>query len=73
MKLPALRAPKVLKVLYKFGFRERNQTGSHLTLKNTTGRRVTVPIHSGRDVPKGTLRRIIKDAGLSEKEFLKSL
>ncbi|MBI2010208.1 MAG: type II toxin-antitoxin system HicA family toxin [Candidatus Chisholmbacteria bacterium] len=68
-----MRAPKILKVLYKFGFRERNQTGSHLVLKSSTGHLVTIPVHPGRDVPKGTLRRIIKDAGLTEAQFLKLL
>jgi len=32
-------------------------------------RRVTVPIHPGREVPIGTLRSILRDAGISIESF----
>jgi predicted RNA binding protein YcfA (HicA-like mRNA interferase family) len=31
---------------------------------------VTVPVHFGKDLPKGTLRAIIREAGLTIEEFL---
>jgi predicted RNA binding protein YcfA (HicA-like mRNA interferase family) len=31
---------------------------------------LSVPVHKGRDLAKGTLRGIIKQAGLTEEEFL---
>ena len=73
MKPPTLPPRKVLKALYKIGFVERNQTGSHLTLiHHKKSLRVTVPIHN-RDIPQGTLRAIIKQAGMTVEEFLKLL
>jgi predicted RNA binding protein YcfA (HicA-like mRNA interferase family) len=46
------------------------QSGSHATLIDAdAGRSATVPIHGARDVPRGTLRRIIRDAGLTVEEF----
>lgn len=37
----------------------------------TDGRWITVPVHKGKDVAKGTLYKILKDAGLSYEELLK--
>jgi len=31
----------------------------------------SIPVHKGKDVKKGTLRDLIRDAGLSVEEFLK--
>jgi predicted RNA binding protein YcfA (HicA-like mRNA interferase family) len=36
-------------------------------------RALTVPIHLSKDMPKGTLRTIIRDAGLTVEEFVKPL
>jgi predicted RNA binding protein YcfA (HicA-like mRNA interferase family) len=50
------------------------QKGSHLTLYRAVDRRVlTVPMHFAKDVPKGTLRTIIREAGVSVEEFVKFL
>jgi predicted RNA binding protein YcfA (HicA-like mRNA interferase family) len=46
------------------------QTGSHAKLGHpNTPSRVTVPIHSG-DIKPGTLRSILKQAGMTVEEFL---
>lgn len=45
--------------------------GQHLTLYRASDRRaLTVPIHFSKTVPKGTLRAIIRQAGLTTEEFL---
>lgn len=55
---------KVLRMLKEAGFVEDHQTGSHLILIHPKdGRRVVVPIHA-RDLPKGTLHSILKQARL---------
>ena len=36
-------------------------------------RALTIPMHFATDIPKGTLRTIIREAGLSLKEFAKLL
>ena len=54
----------LLKVLRKDGWLEVGQRGSHLSLKHPTKPgKVTLPMHSG-DLPQGTLKSILKQAGL---------
>ncbi len=71
-KLKPLTAGEVIKKLKRAGFIfDRQAKGSHEIWYNpTTRRRTTVPNHPGVDLPKGTLRAIIKQAGLTVKEFL---
>ena len=72
-RLPALRPRKVLKALRKAGFYEDHRTGSHVILyKEGHPNPVSVPWHS-KALKRGTLFRIIKDAGLTPEEFLKLL
>ena len=71
-KLPVLTGEELIKVLEKMGFEKVRQKGSHVRLKHPDGRVTTVPIHKGRDIPKGLLRKIIReDLGLTVDEFLK--
>ena len=56
--------------LLKAGFYEVGQTGSHVKFAKATNegtRTATVPRH--REVAVGTLRSILRQAGLSENEF----
>ena len=56
----------------KAGFARWRQKGSHLTLyRASDGRALTVPVHFSKTVPKGTLRAIIKQAGLTPEDFLR--
>jgi predicted RNA binding protein YcfA (HicA-like mRNA interferase family) len=74
-KLPALKPKQVVAALLRAGFYVHHQRGSHARLLHP-GRpelRVTVPIHN-RDIPPSFLKhRILKQAGLSEADFLKLL
>ncbi len=70
-ELPALRPREVVKILEKAGFTRWRQRGSHLTLyRASDGRVLTVPLHFSKTVPKGTLHAIIKQAGLTNEEFM---
>ena len=73
--LPSLSPVKVVKALKKAGFVEVRQKGSHLILFNdTTGRRVTIPMHRGKDIKKPLLQKIIElEALMPIKDFLKLL
>lgn len=54
-KLPVVGAKELLKALKKAGFHFSFQSGSHATYKYpVTERRVTVPLHRGKDFKKGT-------------------
>lgn len=69
--LPVLRARDVLRALRKAGFVEKRVSGSHYLLAHPSdpGRAVTVPYHGTRDLKPGTLRSIIRQAGLTVEEF----
>jgi len=73
-KLPVLKAKEVVRLLLRAGFYVHHQTGSHARLlhEDRPELRVTVPIHS-KDVPPSLLKRILKQADLSEEEFLELL
>ncbi len=71
-KLPSLTAKEIIKKLRKAGFVfDRQAKGSHEIWRNpNTRRRTTIPNHPG-SIPKGTLKAIINEAGLTLEEFLK--
>ena len=67
-QLPVISGQDAVKALTKAGFRLRRQTGSHLILsRENPTLHVTVPNH--RVLDRGTLRSIIRQAGLSVEEF----
>jgi len=70
-RLRPMKAIKVLRKLERAGFVEIRRKGSHRVLKNyDTGRLVVVPVHRGRDIPRGTLHNIVvRQAGLTIEEF----
>lgn len=72
--LPTVKGREVLEALLKGGFYIHHQRGSHARLfhKSRSELRVTVPIHN-KDLPEKTLRAIIKQADLTEEEFLELL
>ncbi len=73
-KLPRVDAQQLIRALKRVGFEGQRQRGSHLHLRRTSdSKRVTVPVHKGRDLPTGTLRAILRDAELSIEEFRKLL
>ena len=72
-KLPSLTAKEVIGKLRKAGFIfDRQAKGSHeIWLNPVTRRRTTVPNHPGTTIPKGTLKAILKAAGLTSEELSK--
>jgi len=73
-KLPIVKPKQVIAALKRADFFIDHQTGSHARLihHNEPHRRVTVPIHI-RDLKKGTLKSILRQAQLSVEEFIKLL
>ena len=73
-RLPALTPKQVLAALQRAGFFVHHTHGSHYYLKHPSHAtlRVTLPYHD-RDLKRGTLQSIIKQAGLTSDEFLKLL
>lgn len=61
-------AREVLARLQRAGFREVRQSGSHKVLRQADGRQTYVAMHPG-DIPEGTFRKILKQAGLTLDQF----
>ena len=62
------KAREVLARLQRAGFVIRRQSGSHVVLRHPDGRQTYVAMHTA-DVPTGTFRAILKQAGLTEEAF----
>ncbi|MFO7913876.1 MAG: type II toxin-antitoxin system HicA family toxin [Desulfotignum sp.] len=67
--LPQISGKKVIAALTRYGYEKDHQTGSHVVMRQSCSpfRRLTVPDH--KEIAKGTLRAIIRQAGLTVKEF----
>ena len=69
-ELPVLKPRQVVQALEKAGFERKRQTSNHVILYKLGLRRpISVPQHP-QDMPNGTLRAIIREAGLTVNEFL---
>ncbi|MGO9006464.1 MAG: type II toxin-antitoxin system HicA family toxin [Beijerinckiaceae bacterium] len=70
-RLPSSRGKDVVRALEKAGFVVDRIVGSHhvMAFPGDSTRTVTVPVHASRDLKPGTLRSIIRQAGLSVEEF----
>jgi predicted RNA binding protein YcfA (HicA-like mRNA interferase family) len=56
-----------VRAFQKIGYEVDHQTGSHVIMRHPSGRRLTVPNH--RELAKGTLRALIRDAGVTKEQF----
>lgn len=68
-KLSTLTSQKVIKILERNGFVLDRTKGSHrIYYHSESKRRVIIPYHK-KDLPKGTLMEILKQAGFSKEEL----
>ena len=70
-RLAGFSYSQVIRTLKTFGFEfDRQAKGSHEIWWNPTTRaRTTIPNHPG-DIPEGTLRAILRAAGIEPEKFL---
>ena len=69
--LPVISGKAFLKFLQAIGFVVIRINGSHHRLKHPDGRVTTVPVHKNQDLPKGLLRKIIReDLELEMEQFI---
>jgi predicted RNA binding protein YcfA (HicA-like mRNA interferase family) len=72
-RLPVLKPREVVSAFEKAGWYVHRQRGSHLIMhKAGSPNMIVIPLHA-QDLPKGTLRGILSDAGLSVEEFIELL
>ena len=74
-RLPQLTARQMIRALERAGFLIERSSGSHHLLVHRTDprRRTTVAYHAGKNIPRGTLRNILRQAQLTIDEFLSLL
>lgn len=67
--LPRVSGQDVVMALAKVGYEKDRQKGSHIVLRHVAypHRRLVIPDH--KEIAKGTLRAIIRQAGLTVEEF----
>ncbi|HEX9879260.1 MAG TPA: type II toxin-antitoxin system HicA family toxin [Candidatus Binatia bacterium] len=73
MNLPAVSKSRFVRALRKLGFNLEHQKGSHQKWRHPDGRYVYVYMHAREELRPATLRSILRDAQISEEEFLKAL
>lgn len=68
-KLPILNHKEIIKILEQVGFVFERQRGSHkIFKKEATG--ITIPCHDNKDLKRGTLRNILRQADISVEELI---
>ena len=72
VKLPRISGMKAVKAFNKSGWSVERQTGSHIIMiKNDYKVILSVPRH--KELDRGTLRKLIKSAGLTVEDFVRLL
>ena len=71
-QLPVISGKNFIVFLELPGFKVVRINGSHHRLKHPDGRITTVPVHKIEDLPRGLMRKIIRDdLGLEPDQFVK--
>jgi len=73
-KLPVLSGQDLIRILGKFGYEVVRQKGSHVRLRHSsdsTRKPVTIPLHT--EIAFGTLKRILRDAGITVEQLVSTL
>ena len=70
-RLPIISGDEFVRAVAKAGYMWDRTEGSHMILIGPGGRRLSVPRH--RELGRGLLRALIRDAALTREEFLRML
>lgn len=70
-RLPVMSGEDIVDVMRKIGYVRDHTEGSHMILLHPSGKRLSVPKH--KELGRGLLRALIRDAGLSRNEFFELL
>jgi len=71
-KLPVCKGKEAVRAFEKYGWSLARYIDDHFILKKT-GERFLLSVPDHNPVKKGTLRRLIRDSGLSVNEFVELL
>lgn len=69
MRLPVVSGDDAVRAFRRVGYEISHQTGSHMILRRTSPphRHLSVPRH--KELSKGLLRSLVREAGLTIEEF----
>ncbi len=70
-RLPVISGTQFVRAVEKIGYRWEHTQGSHMILVHSDRRRLPVPNH--RELGRGLLRALFRDAGLTREEFFQLL
>lgn len=70
-RLPVVSGIRFVRAMERIGYVWDHTEGSHMILVNTERNRLSVPNH--RELGRGLLRALIRDAGLTRDEFFELL
>lgn len=73
-KLPVVSGDDLIRVLQKLGYEAVRQRGSHVRLypsQESDRKPTTVPLH--KELAKGTLKQILRDAGITVEQLIELL
>ena len=66
----AVSGKMLCKIVERNGWELKRITGSHhIYVKKGVDAILSIPVHGNRDLPKGTLKSIMKDAELTEEDL----
>ncbi|AVQ70697.1 hypothetical protein B5D77_04535 [Microcystis sp. MC19] len=70
--LPVLSGREVVRIFETFGWQVARQSASHIIMVKE-GEQVTLSVPDHREVAKGTLRSLLRTAGITLQEFVSGM
>ena len=72
-KIPAVKPRQIIRFLERRGFVLDHTSGSHFVYYHAETRRRAVVAKHNRDIPKGTLFSLLREAGFTREDFIRFL
>ena len=72
-KLPTISSNDAIRAFQRAGYWVDHQTGSHIILRHPAPDHRHLSVPHRRELPKGTLRALIRSAGMTADEFCELL
>lgn len=69
-RLPLITPEDMDKLLHHLGFEKKRQVGSHAFYRHPDGRTTVIPFHTGEDLGRGLIRKILRDIQIEMEEYL---
>lgn len=70
-RMSGIHGDRMIRALQRLGWQLQRVSGSHHSLvRPDRGGIITVPVHKGKTLKQKTARSVLKQAGISEEDFL---